>query len=66
MSTICTSTKRTKTARFIRVPVIKGPFPTEKEFDVKLRSFGFRPATKVERDASRKAQARIIRRELAA
>jgi len=53
-------------ARLIRVPVLKRPFPTEKEFDDMLRSHGFRPATKAEQEESRKAQARIVRHDLAA
>jgi len=60
------STKRTETVRSIRVPVLKRPFPSEKEFDDMLRSHGFRPATKDEQEESRKAQARILRHDLAA
>ena len=66
MKNTSASTKRTKMARLIRVPVLKRPFPTEKEFDDMLRSHGFRPATKAEQEESRKAQARIVRHDLAA
>jgi len=43
------------------VPLLKGPFPTEAEFDSRLRALGFRPATAQERNASRIAQGRIHR-----
>lgn len=66
MKTTCASTKPIKAARLIRVPALKGPFPLEKEFDDRLRSLGFRPATKTEREQSRKAQARVIQQDLAA
>ena len=41
--------------------MLSGPFPTEAEFDARLRSLGFRPATAEERKASKLAQARIHR-----
>lgn len=61
MSTICEPTKKAGKPRMMSVPLLKGPFPTEEEFDANLRALGFRPATPHERNASRIAQARIHR-----
>jgi len=62
MSATCIPTKKaSKPARMIRVSMLSGPFPTEAEFDARLRSLGFRPATAEERKASKLAQARIHR-----
>lgn len=44
-----------------RVPLLRGPYPTEEEFDARLRSLGLRPATEEEVRSSRLAQARIRR-----
>lgn len=61
MSTTCIPTRKASKSRMIGVPLLRGPFPTEEEFDARLRSLGFRPATSVERNASKRAQARIHR-----
>ena len=53
----------------IDLPLIRGPFPTEKEFDARLRSLGFRPSTPEESRTAREATARLdamIARQLAA
>ena len=61
MSTTCAPTKKAGKSRMINIPLLRGPSPTEAEFDARLRQLGFRPATAKERKDSKLAQARIHR-----
>ena len=61
MSAISATTKQAAKPSLRRVAMLRGPYPTEEEFDARLRQLGFRPATAEEVRSSRAAQAKIRR-----
>jgi hypothetical protein len=61
MRTTCANTKKVAKLALRRVTMLRGPYPTEEEFEARLRELGFRPATAQEASCSRAAQARIRR-----
>jgi len=61
MRDTCATTKKVAKPALRRVSMLRGPYPTEAEFEARLRELGFRPATAEEVTSSRAAQARIRR-----